>query len=109
MTVVSATNAPLTLGQEIGPSVVPSATGDQGKDDMETDDVNIVRCFRQPTAFPLKWVRPGVGRIRLRVVIITKGAYNLREPSRRRDVAGPPNTLQDMRGVTIRRLTIKAI
>ena len=52
MTGVSATTAPVTLGQEIGAAapIVPSANGDQGEDDMETDDVNAARCVGQLAA-----------------------------------------------------------
>jgi len=47
---VSDTPASLTLGPEIGNPIAPSATGDQGKDVMEIDDVNAASCVGQPAA-----------------------------------------------------------
>jgi len=43
--------------------------------------------------FSLKWVHPGVRRVWLGAVIVTKITYWPREPPRRTDVAGRPNTL----------------
>jgi len=47
---VSATTASLTLGQEIGAPIVPSATGDPGKDAMGIDDVSAASCVGQLAA-----------------------------------------------------------
>jgi hypothetical protein len=41
---VSDTSASLTLEQEFGTPIVPSATRNQGKDTMDIDDVNAASC-----------------------------------------------------------------
>jgi len=45
---VSDTSASLTLEQEFGTHIVPSATRNQGKDAMDIDDVNAASCVGQP-------------------------------------------------------------
>jgi len=62
LTEVSATTAPLTFGQEIGAPIVPSATGGQGKDNMETDDVNAVRWVGQPAVVLIEMCSPNGGK-----------------------------------------------
>jgi len=47
---VSDTPASLTLGPEIGTPIAHSATGGQGKDVMEIDDVHAASCVGQPAA-----------------------------------------------------------
>jgi len=58
---VSVTTASLTLGQEFGTPIVPSAMGKLGKDAMDIDDVNANCCVGQPAAALIQMGSPRGG------------------------------------------------
>jgi len=58
---VSVTTASLTLRQEFGTPIVPLATGNQGKDAMDIDDVNANCCLGQPVAALIQMGSPRGG------------------------------------------------
>jgi len=58
---VSVTTASLTLRQEFGTPIVPLATGNQGKDPMDIDDVNANCCLGQPAAALIQMGSPRGG------------------------------------------------
>jgi len=72
---VSLTTASVTLGQEIGTAIVPSAAVDQGKDVMEIDNVKEDSCVGQPAAGLILICSPRGGGASLEAAIVTKKGY----------------------------------
>ena len=72
---VSLTTASVTLGQEIGTAIVPSAAVDQGKDAMEIDNVKSASCVGQPAAGLILIGSPRGGGASLEAAIVTKKGY----------------------------------